>query len=190
MPRTIECTISGIDGGGYAWQNVFFLTTDDTSTDIPTTLQAANEEVNTNLIPKYQLAANPGTRFLDVASRVIDPAPSYTVHKPIDVTGSRGGTAQMGAVSGVIRFLAAASTKIGRIFVVGSQVADFVNDQIQAPYQSLLEDMGDVFFSWDGTVGPWQWKFQIYNKISHTGVNIAGYDIAHRPTTLNKRMRA
>lgn len=189
MPRDIEVTISGRDKGGYVFENVVNLTTDDMAASVAAVLDAINQEVVTVIIPAYKAAMTAGCFLLDVASRMSGITPSYTLHTPINEEGARVGEANPGAIAGVINWLPATGVRIGRMFVPGNVVGDFVGDVIEAAYLALLQDLANAFTTWDGTPAIWAWQLKILNKTANTTVDVAGSTVRTRCTALNKRMR-
>jgi len=190
MAITLQMTISGIDGGGFAFQNVFHIQSESgVGTDFEV-MNAANLMVVTDIIPVYQDAAVDEYHFLDVAAKIIDPNPSYTVHDPIDVVGSRVGDQAMGAIAAMISFYPSGGSHIGRIFVVGSNTSDWANDFVVPAYFTLLNALGDAFIAIDGSAPTYAWQFGIWNKSTPAFLPVTHYVTSGRPTTLTKRMRA
>lgn len=190
MSRVVEITISGIDGGGFAWQNVFHMQTTDDAATVPVLLAACNTEVNTNIVPVLAAAMSSVYKILDVASKVIDPTPSYTIHKPISTGGGRASTAAIGAVCGSISFFPAAGNHVGRIFVVGCLQGDWALDVIGGTYSGLLDNVGTAFVGEAGGAPTYAWQFGIWNKSTPAFLPVVSSQTKQRPTTLNKRIRA
>lgn len=190
MSRIVECCISGIEGGGFAWQNVFHMQTSDDAATVPVLLAAANDEINANIVPAFQAAMSSQVKLLNISSKVISPTPSYTLNKPISVAGTRGATQNVGGVAGVIGFYPAGGTHSGRIFMVGSLQGDYGSDQIGGTYSGLLDTVGSAFVGENGAAPTYEWQFGIWNKSTPAFLPVVKAQVKLRPTTLNKRMRA
>lgn len=189
MPRVVQMTISGIDGGGFVFQNVFHLQTPDTAADVPTLLAAACDEVNTNIMPPINAAMHTSAKILDIAAKVINPTTSYTIHKPVSLGGSRSGVASVGAVAGQLSFYPAAGTHVGRMFVMGGLIVDWVLDQIQSAYAGLLDNIAAALIAENGTAATYAWQFGIWNKSTPAFLPVVSSTHKLLPTTLNKRLR-
>jgi hypothetical protein len=190
MPRTCEVTISGRDAGGFVWQNVFHVNTDDTTSDLPTLLGALTEYIAGIIPTPLSEAMNSAALILDVAAREIQPSTSYTYHLPQNILGTRGDPASVGAVCGRINFLPATGTKQGRMFVPCGCDGDFVMDVITDDYLDLLNAVGDAYNGINGSEAPYGWQLVVYAKEAETTVDVTAHSIAAYPTTLNKRIRA
>ena len=190
MPRDIQTTISGKDSGGFIFENVLNLTTDDMVSTVQEVLDAINLEVTTVILPAYAAAMTLANVLLDVSSRMSGITPSYSLHNPVSIVGARDLDSAVGALSGVLNFLPVSGVFIGRMFVAGCAVRDFVNDIIDPDYLGLLEDLAGALGTWDGTNATWHWQLKVLNKVANSTVSVTGVTARNRPTTLNKRMRA
>jgi len=186
----VQCTISGIDSGGFAWSNVFHFQGVQGAGSFFDFLDFVNGIIETSIIPKYQAAANDLTKFLDIGTKGVGADASYTLHKKLALSGSRAVAAFMGAVCPLIRFLPDSGSLVGGMFAVGAGVADFVGDEIQAAYVILLQDLANTMTAFDGTVGPHNLQLVTYNKNGPVIMPMKHNQVPTRPTTLNKRMRA
>jgi hypothetical protein len=189
MPRIIESTISGRDAGGFVWENVFHVLTSDDVTDTFPLLTALNSEIETSIMPAFTAAMAAGTFLLDIASKIIDPATTYTLHQSENEEGARVGDAALGAIAGVLKWLPVTGIHTGRMFICCGLIGDFVNDVMDAAYHGLLTTLANAFTALDGSDPSFGWQLTIHSKKAGTDTPVAGNSVLFRPTTLNKRLR-
>jgi hypothetical protein len=186
----IQTTISGRDASGFVFSNVMHFQCDVGAGTFYQLLQFVNNEVNTNVIPKYSLAANDQVMFLNIASKGVGADASYTFNTNIVFPGARAIDPQLGAVSPLIRFLPDAGTILGGLYAVGAGILDFIADEIQAAYQTLLQDLANQLTGYNGSVAPHHLQLVTYNPHGPVVTPMKHNIVPTRPTTLNKRMRA
>lgn len=189
MSSTIEVTISGIDCGGFPWQNVFYVEEGSTGTELNERLAACASRIETDIVPALADCMNDASKIFNIGCKQIEPETSYTYNLPQDVVGTRAGDSSTGAIAGRIDFLPGTGTAKGRTYVQGAIQADVKNDVITNTYLALLEALGDAYMLLDGSNPTFFWQLIIFNKAEETSTNAVDYQVAVRPTTLNKRMR-
>ncbi len=188
--RVLEATISGIDTNGFVWENVFHVTSDNDAASEHDILANLGAYINTNLIPVYQAAMALTNKILAVGVRVISPTPSYTLTKNINVSGGRDIPSANGSMAGRIKFLPETGTATGRVYIAGLAVDDVEGDLLTPDYQSLLEDIADIFTGMDGTPVTDHWQLVIWNKKLRTFVKVIADFIYAVVGVLSKRLKA
>jgi hypothetical protein len=187
--RIYECTISGRDGGGYVWQNVFHVEGDDSAGNEVFMLKALTDYVTTNIVPVLAAAQSGDGRIYDVAARQAT-ASSFTYHNPIDVAGTRAGGENVGAVCGKIAWFPLTGSRVGHQFISGCLPGDYVGDVLQPAYKTLLDDLITVFMAMDGTPALELWQFVVLNKKTVVATHVAAGVALVGPGVLSKRVRA
>jgi hypothetical protein len=190
MAKTLQVTISGKDGGGYVWQNVFHVTSTDEIHSEHDILSALVDAVDDVVRPAMVFAMNESVTILDIAARLIGGAAGYTFHKPVSFDGSRGGDATAGAIAGKLAFYPETGAHIGHMFVAGVQADDYVNDSITDGYATLLRAIADALESFDGTDATYAWQFVIYNRKTLATIAVASAAALLTVGVLSKRVRA
>lgn len=192
MPKVFQCTVSGIDAGGFAWQNVFHVSSNYAGVDSDFVVAGAlNQFIATTLGTPWAAAINDQSTILAVSSRCIDPVPNFTNVLPFTNVGVRILTPALGAVCGRLVFLpTAAPLHVSSMFINNGCEGDYVKDQLQAGYQGLLEDLGDAFLLFDGTTATYEWQLIQWHVKTSDAADLDEYYVSPNPTTLNKRIRA
>lgn len=188
--RNLQLTISGHDAGGFVFQNVLNISTTDDMSPNKDVLTAILDEIDTVILPPYQAAMSTGSIILDTAARFNGLISSYTMHRPQDAGGARATMEYPGGVCSMLTWFPESGVHVGRMYVVGPINTDFQGDEISPTYLTLLEDLGDAFMTWDGTNATWGWQLLIVNQTALTAEKAVSYAVRHRPTLLNKRIRA
>jgi len=188
--RTLQCTIAGKDSGGYAWMNVFHVTTTDDALAEHLILDALNAAVIAAIIPVYQAAMAASCIMLDVSSRLAPPTAGFTLHNPISEGGTRDIPAYPGPVNGKIAWYPESGSHVGHTYVTGCCEGDFTNDVIDPAYLSLLEDLIGGFMSFDGTPATYGWQLVVYSVSTEVATPVSAGTALSTATYLSKRARA
>lgn len=192
MTLVYQVNVSGIDSGGFSWENVFHVSSTYAGGD--TTFETAdhlNQFVAATLGTPWAAVMNDQASILAISSRCIAPVPNFTRLLPFTNAGTRILTPAIGAVCGRLVFLPTdAPLHVSSLFVNNGCEGDFVIDQIQAGYQGLLQDLGDAFLLFDGSTATYEWQLIQWHRKDSSAADLDQYYVSPNPTTLNKRMRA
>jgi hypothetical protein len=189
MTQTIQATISGIDSGGYLWENVFHVTTNTVLTSEHDILDAMNTKINSVITGPYALAMSSQCKILDIASKIIGGAASYTLHKAVNIPGTRDISAYPGPVNGKIAWLPKTGSHVGHQYLAGACNGDFDTDIILPGYKTLVEAVIAAFMTLDGSDISYGWQLVIYNRKTLAAISVAAGVALLTACYLSKRAR-
>jgi hypothetical protein len=192
MTLVYECSIGGIDPGGFSFENVFHISSTYAGGD--TTFTTAGHLITfleSAVLGAYVAAMNNQSKILEISARCINPIPDFTRLRPEVMFGGRVLTPAIGAVCGRLVFLpTAAPLHVSSMFIPNGCEGDYIVDLIQAAYSALLDDLGDAFIGIDGSEPTYEWQLIQWHRKTSDAADIDQFYTSPNPTTLNKRIRA
>lgn len=186
-----QITTSGIDSGGFTWENVIHVQCSDPTGSLADFLDQVNDLYVTGVASVYADAMTDKAKILDISSKIVAPTTSYTLHRPVTIPGTRALDPAVGQIATCISWLPQSGNKLGRMFAVGAAIGDFVLDIIDPAYAGLVEALGTaIMTTFDGSDPITAAQLVIFDKQTGVGTIVDGRQVKQYSTTLNKRCRA